>query len=104
MLFCGSTGVQNLFCGPFFKPNLFCFYFAALLAPIEVLFENRFHAKVFARSVKSCFVGALVLGDEVLLGSVPMEDMDLIISPAHRKRVVNPDSIEVQKNNFTNRP
>jgi clan AA aspartic protease len=51
------------------------------VGPIEVAFENR-----------SCFVGALVLGDEVLLGAVPMEDMDLIISPSHRKLVVNPDS------------
>ena len=51
------------------------------VGPIEVLFENR-----------NCFVGALVLGDEVLLGAVPMEDMDVLISPAHRKLVVNPDS------------
>jgi len=49
--------------------------------PLEVIFENR-----------SCYVGALVLGDEVLLGAVPMEDMDLIVSPAHRKLMVNPDS------------
>ncbi len=51
------------------------------VGPLEVAFENR-----------SCFVGALVLGDEVLLGAVPMEDMDLIISPAYRKLIVNPDS------------
>jgi len=51
------------------------------VGPIEVLFENR-----------NCFVGALVLGDEVLLGSVPMEDMDLVISPAQRNLIVNPDS------------
>ena len=51
------------------------------VGPVEVRFKNR-----------KCFVGALVLGDEVLLGAVPMEDMDLIISPAHRKVVVNPDS------------
>lgn len=51
------------------------------VGPIEILFENR-----------NCFVGALVLGDEVLLGAVPMEDMDLIISPSHRKLIVNPDS------------
>jgi hypothetical protein len=31
------------------------------------------------------------MGDEVLLGSVPMEDLDLIVSPAHRKLVVNPE-------------
>lgn len=51
------------------------------VGPIEILFENR-----------NCFVGALVLGDEVLLGAVPMEDMDLIISPGHRKLIVNPES------------
>jgi clan AA aspartic protease len=51
------------------------------VGPIEVLFENR-----------NCFVGALLLGDEVLLGAVPMEDMDLIISPAKRKLIVNPES------------
>ena len=51
------------------------------VGPLEVLFENR-----------NCFTGALVLGDEVLLGAVPMEDMDLIVSPAHRKLVVNPES------------
>lgn len=51
------------------------------VGPIEVFFENR-----------NCFVGSLVLGDEVLLGAVPMEDMDLIISPAHRRLIVNPDS------------
>ncbi len=51
------------------------------VGPIEVLFENR-----------NCFVGALVIGDEVLLGAVPMEDMDLIVSPSKRKLVVNPDS------------
>ena len=49
--------------------------------PVEVIFENR-----------SCYVGALVLGDEVLLGAVPMEDMDLIVMPASRKLVVNPNS------------
>lgn len=50
------------------------------VGPIEVFFEDR-----------NCFVGALVMGDEVLLGAVPVEDMDLIISPAHRKLVVNPE-------------
>lgn len=49
--------------------------------PIKVEFENRI-----------CFTGALVLGDEVLLGVVPMEDMDLVLSPVERKISVNPDS------------
>lgn len=51
------------------------------VGPLEVRFENR-----------SCFTGALVLGDEVLLGAVPMEDMDLIVIPSARKVSVNPDS------------
>jgi len=51
------------------------------VGPVVLRFENR-----------SCFGGALVLGDEILLGAVPMEDMDLIISPAHNKVIVNPDS------------
>lgn len=51
------------------------------VGPIEVRFDNR-----------SCFVGALVLGDEPLLGAMPMEDMDLVISPARRTLTVNPNS------------
>ena len=30
-------------------------------------------------ATRSCFVGALVLGDSVLLGAVPMDDMNLVI-------------------------
>ncbi len=51
------------------------------VGPIEVIFGNR-----------NCYVGALVLGDDVLLGAVPLEDMDLVISPSQRKVVVNPES------------
>lgn len=51
------------------------------VGPIEVSFQNR-----------KCFVGALVMGDEVLMGAVPMEDMDLVVLPAHRSLVVNPES------------
>jgi hypothetical protein len=37
-------------------------------------------------------VGALILGDEVLLGAVPMEDMDLVVVlPGRREVIVNPD-------------
>ncbi len=49
--------------------------------PIKVEFRDRF-----------CYVGALVLGDEVLLGAVPMEDMDLVLSPARREVTVDPSS------------
>lgn len=51
------------------------------VGPLEVRFGDR-----------ACFTGALVLGDEVLLGAVPMEDMDLVISPAVRTVTVNPAS------------
>ena len=51
------------------------------VGPIEVRFGDR-----------GCFTGALVLGDEVLLGAVPLEDMDLVISPATRTVTVNPNS------------
>ena len=51
------------------------------VGPIKVSFGNRL-----------CYVGALVLGDEVLLGSVPMEDMDLIVNPARREVTVDPAS------------
>ena len=49
------------------------------VGPIRVDFENRF-----------CFVGAMVIGNETLLGAVPMEDMDLLIHPARQKLIVNP--------------
>ncbi|GHT87439.1 hypothetical protein FACS1894154_11080 [Betaproteobacteria bacterium] len=39
---------------------------------------------------RQCVTGALVLGDQVLLGAIPMEDMDLIVEPARRQVSVNP--------------
>ena len=51
------------------------------MGPISLKFKNR-----------ACFTGALVLGDEVLLGAVPMEDMDVLVSPAKRTLIVNPES------------
>jgi clan AA aspartic protease len=38
------------------------------------------------------FVGALVMGDQVLLGAIPMEDLDLVVKPGSRSVEVNPDS------------
>ena len=49
------------------------------VGPIRVDFENRF-----------CFVGALIIGDETLLGAVPMEDLDLVVHPATQKLMPNP--------------
>lgn len=49
--------------------------------PVEVRFKNR-----------KCFVGALVLGDECLLGAIPMEDMDLVVHPSRLSIDINPQS------------
>lgn len=37
-------------------------------------------------------VGAVVIGDEVLLGAIPMEDLDLIVQPATQQVLVDPAS------------
>lgn len=50
------------------------------VGPVKVEFDNR-----------SCFVGAMVMGDTVLLGAIPMEDMDLIVHPKLLKLSVHPD-------------
>jgi hypothetical protein len=41
---------------------------------------------------RDCFVGALVMGDQVLLGAIPLEDMDLVVSPREQRITVNPRS------------
>ena len=51
------------------------------VGPIVVRFKNR-----------TGFMGALVLGDEVLLGAIPMEEMDLVVNPRDRTVDVNPES------------
>ena len=43
------------------------------VGPVKVAFRDRF-----------CYVGALVLGDEVLLGAVPLEDMSCCVTWASR--------------------
>lgn len=39
---------------------------------------------------RECVTGALVMGNQVLLGAIPMEDMDLVIEPARMRVAVNP--------------
>jgi len=51
------------------------------VGPIELRFKNRVG-----------FSGALVMGDQVLLGAISVEDMDLIIIPKTRSIDVNPSS------------
>ena len=51
------------------------------VGPVQINFERR-----------TCFTGALVLGDSVLMGVVPMEDMDLVLNPARQTVTANPAS------------
>ena len=51
------------------------------VGPVEVRFANR-----------RCFVGAMVMGDDTLLGAMPMQDMDLVIRPLTHEVTVNPES------------
>jgi clan AA aspartic protease len=51
------------------------------VGPIQIRFANR-----------TCFTGALVIGDSVLLGAIPLEDMDLVVSPSAGTITVNPRS------------
>ena len=51
------------------------------VGPVEIRFKNR-----------TGFTGALVMGDQVLFGAIPMEDMDLVVIPKTRELDVNPRS------------
>ena len=51
------------------------------VGPIELRYKNRVG-----------FSGALVMGDQPLLGAIPMEDMDLVVVPKTREVTVNPNS------------
>ena len=52
--------------------------------PVELRYKNRVG---FAR--------ALVTGDQPLLGTIPMEDMDLVVVPGTREVTVNPESPDI---------
>jgi clan AA aspartic protease len=54
--------------------------------PIEVRFKNR-----------RCVVDAMVLpgSNELLLGAIPMEDMDVLIDPGKRELIVNPEHPDI---------
>jgi clan AA aspartic protease len=51
------------------------------MGPLIVSFANR-----------QCYAGAMVLGDEALLGAIPLEDMDLIVVPGSRQVAVKPEN------------
>lgn len=41
---------------------------------------------------RRCFTGAMVLRDQVHRGSIPMDDMDLVLRPQLQSVDVNPES------------
>ena len=49
------------------------------VGPIQVSFLGR-----------TCITGALVLGDEVFLGAIPMEDMGMVVIPSTQEIMPNP--------------
>lgn len=49
------------------------------VGPVTIKFGNR-----------EAFVGALVIGKEVLVGLIPMQDLDLIVAPREGQVTVNP--------------
>ena len=57
-----------------------------MVGPVQVSFENR-----------STVVNALVIPqtEEVLLGAIPMEGLDVFIDPARERLVVNPESPDI---------
>jgi len=50
------------------------------IAPIEIAFANRTYV-----------TEALVLGDEPLMGVLPLEAMDLLVDPLRQQLIVNPE-------------
>lgn len=56
----------------------------AYVGPVEIRFKNR-----------AGYGGALVMGNQVLLGAIPMEDLDLVVIPKTRELDVNPRSPDI---------
>ena len=50
---------------------------------MDLLFENR---------ATTCRAMVLPGDSEILLGSIPMEDMDLLIDPKRQRLIVNPET------------
>ncbi len=57
-----------------------------VVGPIEIRFANR-------RAVCNAFV----MGNEVLLGAIPMEELDVVVNPREQKLTVNPENPTMPK-------
>ena len=51
-----------------------------VVSPVDVQFENRFTTTT-----------AMVIGNEVLLGAIPLQDMDVMIDPRNERLILPPD-------------
>jgi hypothetical protein len=49
------------------------------IGPIKIQFGNR-----------SCFTGALIFGDQVVMGMIPFKDLDLVVNQSTKTLEVNP--------------
>ena len=56
------------------------------VGPLEVRFKNR-----------AGFMGALVMGDQVVVGAIAMEDLDLAVTPKTNELEINPRSPHVAR-------
>ena len=52
-----------------------------VVGPVEIRFANRVSA-----------ANAVVLGNEVLLGAILMQDMDVVVDPRRERLIVNPEN------------
>lgn len=59
-------------------------HLVAYVGPVKVGFGKR-----------GCFTGAFVLGQRVLVGAIPLDDMDLVVNPVTRQVTVNPASPDI---------
>ena len=57
---------------------------APYVGPLQLRFANR-----------TGFAGAVVIGDQPLLGAIALQDLDLVVVPRTREVVVNPASPDV---------
>ncbi len=52
-----------------------------IVGPVEIRFANRVSA-----------ANVVVMGNEVLLGAIPMQDMDVVVDPRRERLIVNPEN------------
>lgn len=59
-----------------------------IVGPVDVRFKNR---------ATTCRAMVLPGDSEILLGSIPIEDMDLLIDPKHQQLILNPQTPYIAK-------